>query len=369
MIVRYLYRLYREFQGEILILPGRTVLFFGAVGLFLLPLFSSHPYLLRILTMTFIFAIFAASWDLLSGYLGQINLGHAIFFGTAAYTSALLNLHLGLPPWLTIPIGALAAAFMALLIGVPCLRLRGQYLSLATLAFPIILTGLVFLFAGLTGGELGISGLTRVASTPLKIYYVTLVLAVGLSLLMWKITDSKLGIIFHAIREDEIAARASGINTPLYKVLAFCLSGLFAGVAGGLYAHYMRIAGPGSLAVLMSFQPIIWSIFGGIATIYGAVVGVFVLYPLAEILRVAPHYRMLIFAAVIVLVLRFMPEGLAPWLIDRFEKACPRCKEHNAFTRRTCRVCGTLLRVPLEKGVSSQGESFPQRGEGGSLAQ
>ncbi|MEW6032959.1 MAG: branched-chain amino acid ABC transporter permease [Bacillota bacterium] len=350
-VQKYLYRLYQEFKGEILVLPGRTVLFAGGVLLFLLPLVWNHPYLLRIVAMTCIFAIYAASWDLLSGFVGQLNLGHAIFFGTAAYTSALLNLHLGLPPWLTIPVGAFGAVLMGLLIGVPCLRLKGQYLSLATLAFPIILMGLVLLFSPVTGGELGVSGLTRLAATRLREYYVTAGLAVVLCLAMWKITDSKLGIIFHAIREDEVAARASGINTPLYKVLAFCLSGFFAGLAGGLYAHFMRIAGPSTLGVLMSFQPIIWSIFGGIATIYGAVVGVFVLFPMVEFFRMAMEIRMLLFAGVIILVLRFMPEGLVPWLIDRLERQCPRCKERSAVTRRTCRVCGTPLRVPLRRAA------------------
>lgn len=368
LVLRRLERLYREFRGEILVLPGRSFMFFGGLALFLLPLFTRQPYLLRILTLTSIYAIFAGSWDLLSGFVGQLNLGHAIFFGVAAYTSALLNLHLGLPPLLTIPVGAVAAVLAGLAVGIPCLRLKGQYLSLATLAFPIILTGLVFLFTAYTGGELGVSGLTRLAPSRLVEYYVSLVLAVGLLLAMWKITDSNLGIIFHAIREDEIAARASGINTPLYKLLAFCLSGFFAGLAGGLYAHFMRIAGPSTLSVLTSFQPIIWTIFGGIATIYGAVVGVFVLFPLVEFLRVAPEFRMLLYAAAIALVLRFMPEGLAPWAVDRLETECPRCKEHNAFTRRNCRACGTPLRVPLRKEVTFPTGGSPDRSEGGSAA-
>jgi len=367
-LTRYLVWLWREFKGEILVLPGRSILFFGAAALLALPLVVRHPYVLRVLTMSFIFAVFAASWDLISGFVGQLNLGHAIFFGVAAYTSALLNLHLGLPPALTIPLGAAASVLAGLAVGIPCLRLKGQYLSLATLAFPIILNGLLFLDIDLTGGELGVSGLSRLASSRLGEYYAAAVGALVLLLIMWKITDSKLGLIFHAIREDEIAARASGINTPLYKVLAFCLSGLFAGLAGGFYAHYMRIAGPSTLSVLTSFQPIIWVIFGGVATIYGAVVGVFVLFPLVEVLRVAPELRMLLYALCIVLVLRFMPEGLAPWVVDRLERECPRCKEHNAFTRRTCRVCGTPLAVPLEKGQAARGArsgSVPGTAEGG----
>ncbi|MDI6822817.1 MAG: branched-chain amino acid ABC transporter permease [Bacillota bacterium] len=363
----FLFRLWRDFKGEILVLPGRSILFFGGVALFVFPLFSREPYLLRILTLSCIFAIFAASWDLLSGYVGQLNLGHAIFFGVAAYASALLNLHLGLPPWLTIPLGALVAVFTGLAVGIPCLRLKGQYLSLATLAFPIILTGLVFLFPDLTGGELGVSGLTRLAGSRLAEYYVSLTLAVGLCLLTWKITDSNLGIIFHAIREDEIAARASGINTPRYKLLAFCLSGFFAGISGGLYAHFMRLAGPGTLSVLTSFQPVIWTIFGGIATVYGAVVGVFVLFPLMEVLRLAPELRMFLYAAIIVLALRFVPEGIAPWLVDRMESECPRCKEHNAVTRKRCRACGTALRVPLQKGTPSPAGGMLKPRERGSV--
>lgn len=367
---RYLAYLWREFKGEILVLPGRTILFSATAILLILPLLYPHPYLLRILALTFIFAIFAASWDLLCGFVGQLNLGHAIFFGVAAYASGILNLRLGLPIIITIPVGAVAAVVAGLVVGIPCLRLKGQYLSLATLAFPVILMGLVFMFTEFTGGELGVSGLTRLAPTRLYEYYIAAFTGVLSILAIWKITDSKLGLVLHAIREDEVAARASGINTPQYKLIAFCLSGLFAGIAGGLYAHFMRIAGPQSLSMLTSFQAIIWTIFGGIATIYGAVVGVFVLFPMLEVLRVAPEIRLLLYAAIIVLVLRFMPEGLAPWVVDRLERECPRCKEHNAFTRRECRVCGTPLRVPLQKTpVSGEpmsgGEGLSASQEGG----
>ncbi|HCW51902.1 MAG TPA: branched-chain amino acid ABC transporter permease [Clostridiales bacterium] len=368
-MVRYhLLRLWREFKGEILVLPGRSILFFGAVTLFLLPLASSHPYLLRVVSLACIFAIFAASWDLLSGFVGQLNLGHALFFGVAAYTSGLLNLHLGWPPLVTIPLGAVAAVLTGLAVGIPCLRLKGPYLSLATLAFPVILMGLILMFTEFTGGELGVPGLDRLAPTRLHEYYVVATCAVVFILLIWKVTDSKLGIIFHAIREDEVAARASGINTPMYKILAFCLSGLFAGLAGGLYAHFMRIAGPSTLSMLTSFQVIIWTIFGGIATVHGAVVGVFILFPAVEVLRVAPEFRMLGYAVLIILVLRFMPEGVAPWVTDRLERECPRCKEHNAFTRRDCRVCGTPLRVPLARGVPVRGEGVGAGGRGGAVA-
>ena len=339
IISSYVGRAYKGFRGEVLVLPSRTVVLLFCLILLLLPLVMAHPYYLRILIMASIFAIFAASWDLLSGFTGQISFGHALFFGVAAYTSALLNLNIGLPPWLTIPLGALAAVVAGLVVGVPCLRLRGTYLALATLAFPLILTGVVFVIPDITGGELGVSGIDRLFSSRVIEYYIAVTLMIGLGFVMWKITDSKTGIIFHAIREDEVAARASGINTTRYKLLAFCLSGFFAGLAGGLYVHFMRIAGPSTLELILSFQVIIWVIFGGIATIYGPIAGAFILVLLMEFLTIAPEIRMLLFAIMVMLVLLFMPEGLITWVRDKIEKICPRCKLRNIATRKTCRVC------------------------------
>jgi branched-chain amino acid transport system permease protein len=339
IISAYLRRGYRGLRGEVLVLPSRTIVVLFCLTLFLLPLITAHPYYLRILIMASIFALFAASWDLLSGFTGQISFGHALFFGVAAYTSALLNLNIGLPPWLTIPLGALAAVLAGLIIGVPCLRLRGAYLALATLAFPLILTGIVFVIPDITGGELGVSGIDRLSSSRVTEYYIAIAVMVTLGFVMWKITDSNTGIIFHAIREDELTARASGINTTRYKLLAFCLSGLFAGVAGGLYVHFMRIAGPSTLELILSFQVIIWAIFGGIATIYGPIAGAFILVLLMEFLTVKPEIRMLVFAIVVLLVLLFMPQGLTTWVRDKTEKICPRCKLRNIATRKSCRVC------------------------------
>lgn len=336
-------RLLRDLRGEVLSLPTRTLLLVACAFLFVLPLLTDDPYLLRIGALTCIFALYAASWDLLAGFAGQVSFGHALFFGVAAYTSALLNLHGGLHPWLTIPVGAGAAVLAGLLLGVPGLRLRGPYFTLASLAFPIILTGIVFYFSDFTGGELGLSGLTRLARSRVAEYYLALTLMVGLSLVMWKIVTARTGLILHALREDEIAVRAAGINTTRYKLLAFTLSGFFAGIAGGLYAHFMRVVGPSTLEALLSLQLIVWTIFGGIATIYGPIIGVFILYPLMEYLRALPEYRMLFFAVVVIVVLRFMPEGVAPWVQDRLERQCPRCKERSAATRQTCRVCGAEL--------------------------
>jgi branched-chain amino acid transport system permease protein len=339
----YLKKLYTIVRGEVLVLPSRVVVGLFFVALLGLPLISQNPYLIRVIILTSIFAILAASWDFLSGFTGQINFGHALFFGVGAYASALLNIHAHIPPWGCIPLGAVAAVLAGLIVGIPCLRLKGTYLALTTMAFPIILMGIVFALPDLTGGELGISGVQRLSSSLIVNYYIYIVTMLVLCTAMWKITDSHTGIIFHAIREDELAVEASGINTTRYKLLAFCLSGFFAGISGGLYAHYMRIAGPSTLEVSMSFTVVIWAVFGGLATIYGPVASVFILFPLLEFVRFWPEYRTMIFAVVVLLILLFMPEGLILWVRDKIETQCPRCKIRNIATRKTCRVCTANL--------------------------
>jgi branched-chain amino acid transport system permease protein len=339
----YLKRLFTYVRKEVIVLPSRVIVVLFFVTLLGLPLVTQNPYVIRIMILTSIFAILAASWYLLSGFTGQLNFGHALFFGVGAYSSALLNIHLQIPPWGSIPLGAIVAVLAGLFVGIPCLRLKHTYLALTTMAFPIILLGIVFALPDLTGGELGLSGLKRLTNSLVGGYYIHVVLMLALCTIMWKITDSDTGIIFHAIREDELAVKASGVNTTFYKLVAFSLSGLFAGIAGGLYAHYMRIAGPSTLEVSMSFTVVIWGVFGGMATIYGPVAAVFILFPFLEFVRFWPEYRTLIFVVVVLLILLYMPEGLVPWTRDKIEKECPRCKARNIATRKTCRICEAPL--------------------------
>jgi branched-chain amino acid transport system permease protein len=312
----------------------------------------SDAYVLRILTMTCIFAIFAASWDLLAGYTGQVNFGHALFFGAGAYTSALMSHKLGITPWATIWAGSAVAALFGFAAGYLCLRLRGSYLSLATLAFPLIALGLLFALPDFSGGELGISGLRRLALTPVTNYYVAAVSMLVVVFGLWAIADSRFGIVLHAIRDDEVAARASGINTLRYKLAVFSICAAAAGLAGALFAHYLRVAGPSSLEVALSFQVVIWGIFGGLATIYGPVAAVFLLYPLTEWLgsfKAFGELRLLIFAIIVLVVLLFMPRGLAPWLRDKIEVQCPRCKQRNGAWRSVCRLCVAPLQTKVTR--------------------
>jgi len=349
-------RFFRDFRGDVVAIPGRLIALIFFVLLFLIPLFlhwsPSQSYILRMLIFTNMFVIFAVSWDFISGYTGQMNFGHALFFGVAAYTTAFLNRGGELGPhwpiWATIPIGALAAVAAGVIMCLPALRLRGPYLALVTLAFPLILLGIIFANTQFTGGELGISGLDRISDSRIVDYYISVVVMIVSVLIMWKLTDAqsglvRTGIIMHAIREDEIAARASGINTIRYKLFAFAVGGFFAGLAGAMYAHFLRIAGPSTLDITLSFQAIIWTVFGGIVSIYGAVVGTYILYPLTESLRFISQYRLLIFAVIVILILLFMPEGIAVWIRDKIERQCPRCKLTNVSWRHTCRACSADL--------------------------
>jgi branched-chain amino acid transport system permease protein len=320
-----------------------------------LPVVYGDPYVMRIITMTCLFAIFAASWDLLAGYTGQVNFGHALYFGAGAYTSALLSLKLGITPWATIWLGAAVAALFGFATGYLCLRLRGSYLSLATLAFPLIALGLLFAFPDFSGGELGVSGLRRLATTPTANYYIAALSMLAIVFALWALADSKFGIVLHAIRDDEVAARASGINTPRYKLAIFSIAGAAAGFAGALFAHYLRVAGPSALEVALSFQVVIWGIFGGLATVYGPVAAVFLLYPLTEWLgsfKTFGELRLLAFALIVLLVLLFMPRGLAPWVRDKVEAQCPRCKQRNGAWRSLCRLCRAPLQTEIPRPQS-----------------
>jgi len=370
-------RLLKNFRYGVLPVPGRVIAIVFFIFLFIFPLIIQDTYYIDMMITATILAIFAVSWDLLAGYTGQFNFGHAVFFGVGAYTTGMLNSLLGWPMPATMIIGILAAVAVGILTCFPALRLRGPYLSLLTLAFPLMLASLVMYFAHYTGGHQGLGGLTVMAETLVEKYYICLIVMTASVLIMWKLTDAgsryvRTGLVFHAIREDEIAARALGINTIRYKLLAFAIGGFFAGLAGVLYAHKHAYITVAVFGISLSFQAMIFVLFGGIVTIYGGIIGAYVLYPLVafsydvqsiiESIRSAippsmvPLLHIMSFlerfaiyptaalAIVIILILLFMPEGIGVWLRHKIERECPRCKLHNVAWRKECRACSAPLR-------------------------
>lgn len=281
--------------------------------------------LLTNFTGALFFAVFAMSWDVQSGYTGEISFGHGLFFGVGGYTSAILAQDFGMDPVITILIGALAAAVAGLLIGFPSLRLEGPYFSLITLVTPLILIRLFIFAPDITGGATG--KFTKTLTTDPMIGYVLafalFVLTLGLFL---AITRSDAGVVLTAIREDELAVEAAGLNPAKFKLFAFLISGVIGGLAGALYVHTFAggFAAISDLLVLtISIEVIIASILGGIGTIVGAAVGGLFLFLfrvyLAQVDLVVPvantpigDIYFLLFVVATLLFLFYVPEGVVP---------------------------------------------------------
>jgi branched-chain amino acid transport system permease protein len=288
------------------LLPRYLGVIAGIGALALTPFWISNPYVLSVLTLAALYAIFASSWDILSGYIGQLNFGHAVFFGAGAYATGFLGPHLH--PVLVLLAGAAAAVGFAFVVGIPCLKLRGPYLSLTTLVFPLILERLAFTFRDATGGEYGITVTNPLP--PIGLYYAVLALLLVTLVLLLLVADSRIGRTFRAIGDDDQAAMAAGVNTTRFKLGAFVLGAAFAGLGGVLYAYHLRHVGPEIFTLFTSFSIVIMGIVGGMGTILGPVIGAYFLTLLGESLREVETYRILIYSMVLILCVMLFPRGL-----------------------------------------------------------
>jgi branched-chain amino acid transport system permease protein len=274
------------------------------------PLVIPSIYFTGILTVSVIFAIWAASWDFMSGLTGRENFGHALFIGAGAYAAALLNSKLDLSPWWGLPAGAFAALGLSLVIGIPTLRLRGPYFALAMLSAATILQRLTRIFWQFTGGEEGIPGLDPLFDSHLATYYFCLGALVVASAVLLLLARSSWGTILRAIRGDEAACQAAGINVTFYKIAALAISAAVAGGGGALYADYQEAVTPDVFAVGLSITVIIMVYVGGIGTIWGPVGGAILLAMLPELLRGLGEYRLWVYSLVLIFILFFSPGGL-----------------------------------------------------------
>jgi len=279
--------------------------------------------LFHLLIMSGIYIILALSLNLLLGYAGLFSVGHGAFYGIGAYTAAILATKLGFPFWGEILAAACVAGFFGFLIGFPTLRLRGDYLALATFGFAVILYSVFNNWDALTRGPLGIRGIPRVAFLGLEFkdlwsYAILVGIFVFITIFcIRRFTRSAFGKVLEAIREDDIAALAIGKNIARFKVLAFIISAFFAGVAGVLYAHYVTFIDPASFVIQESFLIFSMVIFGGMGSIGGSVLGAAILVILPEALRylglpsaIAANMRQMIFGGLIVFIINWRPEGL-----------------------------------------------------------
>ncbi len=278
-------------------------------------------YVDHLLILVCIYIILAVSLNLIVGFTGLLNLGHAAFFGIGAYTSALLVLA-GVPFFLAFAASFVVAGVAGLLIGIPCLRLRGDYLAIATLGFGEIIRTLMKQWQSLTRGPLGIPGIPKpelflVFDTQLKYFVFAFVVAALVVWLVFLLLHSPFGRVLRAIREDELAAQAFGKNVVKYKLLALMLGAGFAGIAGSLYAHYITFIDPTSFTLVETILILSMIVLGGIGSLWGSIIGAIILVLLPEPLRflslpssMVAALRQMMYALLLIIFMLYKPAGL-----------------------------------------------------------
>ena len=297
------------------IVAAATLLLLAALAAY--PVFGTG-YGVRSMQQIFMWIALAGSWNLISGLTGYVSFGHVAFFGAGAYAGAILVAGAGWPWPLAALAGGAAAIVLAVVIGYPCLRLKGPYFAIAMLGLNEVLRALVSYFEGLTGGGNGLSLPTLDASVP--IYYVMGVLAVAVTAMAWLIVTSRFGLRLMTIREDEVAAEAMGIDTFHHKLAALLLSAVGPGVAGALMARDQGYIEPVSVFPLaITVTMIVMALFGGKGTVFGPVLGAVVLFVAQEIVWASyPYFHPLLFGAIIVAVVLLMPRGVLGLLQQRY---------------------------------------------------
>jgi branched-chain amino acid transport system permease protein len=282
-----------------------------------------NPYVFRVLMLCGINITLAVSLNLVNGFTGQFSIGHAGFMAVGAYTSAVFSLHAG-RPWVAgleaagVPaplaqglaflaallLGGAFAAIAGYLVGLPSLRLRGDYLAIVTLGFGEIIR-VVIQNLDITGRALGLSGIPGWVN-----FFWVFLVAVAVIVLSVNLANSTHGRALFAIRDDEVAAEALGVNTTAYKVLAFVIGAFFAGVAGGLSVHLLSVASPDSFTFLRSIEVIAMVVLGGLGSVSGSVLAAIVLTLLPEVLRPVQQYRMVIYSLMLIVLMVTRPQGL-----------------------------------------------------------
>ncbi len=309
-----------------------------ALGLFLLAYpFFVQPIsewlgidMLNLVILIFIFLVGAHGLNLLTGYTGQISLGHGAFMGVGAYTAGILA-NLGWPFWLTLPAAGIITAAVGMIFGIPSLRLRGLYLAIATLAAQFILVYAMRNWEGLTGGSGGLSVPTASIGgfefdSDFKFYYLSLAFAVGATMYLKNLARTRTGRAFVAVRDRYLSAEVIGVNLFKYRIMSFGISSFMVGIAGGLWAYYISIISDEHFTLGLSVQYLAMCIVGGLGQVLGSMFGVVFMVVLPELLRIPTELlsavfpnisdifaslRELVFGVVVILFLIFEPDGLA----------------------------------------------------------
>ena len=271
-------------------------------------------YLVTVLITIGIYIILALSLNIVTGYAGQISLGHAAFMGIGAYASALLYTKAGLGFWPSFLLAGLVAGLVGAVLAIPCLRVREDFLAITTMGINFVIEA-VFLYIPFFGAGMGIGGIDppklfgNELGKPAFLVLVVLVILLTIAADRW-LSRSWIGLGWAAIREDEQAAGAMGIDVVRFKVLAFTIGSAGAGLAGSLYAHFLTFIMPVNFSFGQSIVILSMVVFGGIGTLRGPIVGAIVLGALPEVSRPAMEYRTLLYGVLLLLLMRFQPEGI-----------------------------------------------------------
>ena len=286
------------------------------IALLLFPMYVSNAYIVRICTLCVMYAGLAMTLNLITGVMGQVSLGHAAFMGIGAYTSAILSTRFNLTFEITAICAILVAAAFGVLLGIPSLKLSGSYLAIVTLGFCEVIRLVELNWVDLTRGPMGITGIPKPKVFGIQIesntgyFYLCIILVAIIMFLVINIMNSRLGRAIMAVREDETAASAMGVDIRRYKVLTFTISAALAGLMGAFYAHYMRFVDPNAFNFDQSTMILSMVILGGLGSVPGSMLGAVILSLLPEVLRGLSNYRMLIYGLVIAVMMIFRPQGI-----------------------------------------------------------
>jgi branched-chain amino acid transport system permease protein len=293
-----------------------AVVFGLALLAFLLPLGVENGYVLQTLGIGWLYAIVAISLTLVAGTAGQISLGHAGLLAIGAYASALLATALELPVAAAVPCAGGVTALLGTLIILPSFRLRGHYVTVATLGVGEIVTLVILNWDSLTSGPVGLTGIPPLSAfgapaiSGLAVYEISLTVLVVLALLQRRLLASHLGRTLRAIRDDDVAARCYGVALGRYKSIAFAVAGFSAGIAGALMAHIFSYVNHETFTSQVSLLALTMVILGGLGNVLGGIMGAVLLVSLPELFRAAAEYRLLIYGIVLLVLIRFRPQGL-----------------------------------------------------------
>ena len=277
-------------------------------------------YILGVLTIAYYFGVFSMAWDLLFGFAGEVNFGPTFLIGVGAYTAGLLNTH-GVPIWACVPAAALAAIVGGVLLALPALRLTGPYFGLVTLVAVLLLQNVIVIFAGVTGGEIGLTIPDVLSIDAGANYWYALGFMLVSGIILTTLSRSPIGLILQAVGQDPVGSRALGFNVAKHKLAAFCVSALFSGSAGAMLVFYLGTASVDTVVdIAVGVQVIIAAVLGGRRTIFGAALGAIFLLGAAELLRPLGQLANFVVAAVALVVILVFPDGFVGYAVRRAEQ-------------------------------------------------